>query len=158
MHRSSPILTPPVEYVDSTGKGDTNRLAIVGFCWGGRVVWLYSAHQPKLRAGAAWYGKLTPGPYSRPETQPKQPVDVAGELHGAILGLYGGKDEGVPLETVEQMREALRAAGKDRSCEIVVYPQAGHAFNADYRPSYHEASAKDAWTRMLAWFKSHGVV
>ncbi len=151
-------LDATVEYVDSTGKGDTNRLAIVGFCWGGRVVWLSSAHQPKLRAGAAWYGKLTPGPYSRPETQPKQPVDVAGELHGAILGLYGGKDEGVPLETVEQMREALRAAGKDRSCEIVVYPQAGHAFNADYRPSYHEASAKDAWTRMLAWFKSHGVV
>lgn len=82
---------------------------------------------------------------------------MAGELHGAILGLYGGKDEGIPLATVEQMRELLRRAGKDSNCENVVYPQAGHAFNADYRPSYHKASAKDAWAKMLAWFTSNGV-
>ncbi|MBV8867591.1 MAG: dienelactone hydrolase family protein [Acidobacteriaceae bacterium] len=149
-------LDATVEHVRDSGKGDTSRLGVVGFCWGGRIVWLYSAHQPKLIAGAAWYGKLTAGPYSKPETQPKQPVDVAGQLHGAILGLYGGKDEGIPLSTVAQMRDALKAAGKNR-CQIVVYPEAGHAFNADYRPSYHEASAKDAWAKMLDWFDKHGL-
>ncbi len=150
-------LDATVEHVRNSGKGDVGRLGIVGFCWGGRVVWLYSAHQPKLRAGAAWYGKLTPGPYSKPATQREQPVDVAGRLHGAILGLYGGKDDGIPLSTVAQMREALKAAGKDRDCQIIVYPEAGHAFNADYRPSYHEASAKDAWSKMLSWFDAHGL-
>ncbi len=146
-------LDATVEFAGRSGHGDTGRLAICGFCWGGRITWLYAAHQAKLKAGAAWYGKLTPGPYSKPETQPKQPVDIAGELHGAILGLYGGKDSGIPLETVEQMRAALTAAGKDKTCEIVVYPEADHAFNADYRPSYHEASAKDAWGKMLGWFE-----
>lgn len=145
-----------VEYADSAGIGDTNRLGMTGFCWGGRITWLYSAHQPKLKAGAAWYGRLVPGPHKSALT-PKQPVDVVGELHGGILGLYAGKDEGIPLATVEQMREALRRAGKDRDCEIIVYPEAGHAFNADYRPSYHEPSAKAAWAEMLAWFKKHGV-
>ena len=150
-------LDATVEHVRASGKGDAGRLGIVGFCWGGRIVWLYSAHQPNLRAGAAWYGKLTPGPYSKPATQPKQPVDVAGQLHGAILGLYGGKDDGIPLSTVAQMRDALKAAGKDQNCQIIVYPDAGHAFNADYRPSYHEASAKDAWSQMLDWFEKHGL-
>ncbi len=150
-------LDATVEHVRASGKGDTGRLGIAGFCWGGRIVWLYSAHQPQLMAGAAWYGKLIPGPYSKPAMQPKQPVDVAGELHGAILGLYGGKDEGIPLSTVAQMREALKAAGKESDCRIIVYPEAGHAFNADYRPSYHEASAKDAWAKMLDWFDKHGL-
>jgi carboxymethylenebutenolidase len=145
-----------VEYARVSGKGDTERLGSVGFCWGGRIVWLYSAHQPKLKAGAAWYGKLFPGPYSKPDMQPKQPVDVAGELHGAILGLYGGKDEGIPLADVAKMRDALKAAGKVDS-EIVIYPDAGHAFNADYRPSYHEPSARDAWARMLTWFAKFGL-
>ncbi len=150
-------LDAAVVYARASGKGDTERLGITGFCWGGRIVWLYSAHQPKLKAGAAWYGRLVAGPHTNALT-PKQPMDVAGELHGAILGLYGAQDQGIPLSTVEQMRAALRAAGKDRDCEIVVYPDAGHAFNSDYRPSYHEASAKDAWARMLDWFRKYGVV
>ncbi len=143
------------EYVKASGFGDTAKLGVVGFCWGGRIVWLYSAHEPELKAGAAWYGKLTPGPYSNPSLQLKQPVDVAGDLHGAILGLYGGKDDGIPLSTVEQMRDAIASAGKEQTCQILVYPEAGHAFNADYRPSYHEASAKDAWSNMLDWFAMH---
>jgi carboxymethylenebutenolidase len=144
-----------VDYAASSGEGDANRLGIVGFCWGGRIVWLYSAHQPKLKAGAAWYGKLAAGPYSSPSMQPKQPLDVTRELHGAILGLYGGKDEGIPLSDVAKMRAAIAAAGKESDCQILVYPQAGHAFHADYRPSYHEASAKDAWAKMLEWFQKH---
>ncbi|HEX4166031.1 MAG TPA: dienelactone hydrolase family protein [Bryobacteraceae bacterium] len=151
-------LDAAAEFARSSGEGDTERLGICGFCWGGRITWLYSAHQPKLKAGAAWYGKLRPGPYSKPEMQPKQPVDVAGDLHGAILGLYGGQDESIPLSTVEQMREALRAAGRDRTSQIIVYPEAGHAFHADYRASYHAESARDAWAKMLAWFKKYGVV
>jgi carboxymethylenebutenolidase len=143
------------EYATNSGKGDPNKLGIVGFCWGGRITWLYSAHQPKLKAGAAWYGKLAAGPYSTPFMQPKQPLDVAGDLHGAILGLYGGKDEGIPLTDVAKMRAEIRAAGKESDCQIFVYPEAGHAFNADYRPSYHKASAKDAWAKMLQWFQKH---
>ncbi len=146
-----------VDYAKTSGQGDADKLGIVGFCWGGRIVWLYSAHQPKLKAGAAWYGKLTVGPYSTPSMQPKQPVDIVGELHGAILGLYGGKDEGIPLSDVAKMRAGIKLAGKEKDCEILVYPEAGHAFNADYRPSYDEASAKDAWVKMLQWFHGHGL-
>jgi carboxymethylenebutenolidase len=146
-------LDAAVEYVRSSGKGDTTKLGIVGFCWGGRIVWLYSAHQAELRAGAAWYGKLAAGPYSSPSMQPRQPLDVAGELNGAILGLYGGKDEGIPLSDVARMREAIASVGKSNQNQIIVYPEAGHAFFADYRPSYHELSAKDAWKKMLAWFQ-----
>ncbi|MDQ2842945.1 MAG: dienelactone hydrolase family protein [Acidobacteriota bacterium] len=151
-------LDSTVEYMQASGKADIEKLGIVGFCWGGRIVWLYSAHEPRLKAGAAWYGKLITGPYSTPAMQPAQPADVASELHGAILGLYGGKDEGIPLSTVEQMRANLKAAGKDKRCEIVVYPDAGHAFFADYRPSYHQHSALDAWARMLAWFETNGLL
>lgn len=144
-------LDASVEYVRASGKGDLERLGITGFCWGGRMVWLYAAHQPQLHAGAAWYGRLTGGF----RKGGKQPIDVAGELKAPVLGLYGGKDQGIPLADVERMREAIQKAGKDS--EIVVYPDAGHAFNADYRPSYHEASAKDAWAKMLAWFETYGV-
>ena len=150
-------LDATVDYAVQSGQGDAERLGITGFCWGGRVVWLYSAHQPRLKAGAAWYGRLVAAPHANSALNPKQPVDVAGELHGAILGLYGGKDEGIPLATVEQMRAALAAAGKSGTCQIVVYPEAGHAFNADYRPSYHRASALDAWAKMLTWFNTYGV-
>ena len=101
--------------------------------------------------------KLTLGPYSNPSPQPKHPVDVAGELHGAILGFYGGKDEGIPLSTVEQMRRAIASAGSEQTCQIFVYPEAGYAFNADNRPTFHEASAEDAWSKMLAWFAMHGL-
>jgi len=130
--------------------GDPNRLSITGYCWGGRIVWLYAAHNPKLKAGAAWYGRLTG---EKNDLQPKHPVDVAGELKAPVIGMYGGKDTGIPLDTVEAMRAAIKeASGKSR---LQVYNEAGHAFNADYRPSYREQDAKDAWQRMLIWFRQH---
>jgi carboxymethylenebutenolidase len=136
----------------SSQNGNTGKLAITGFCWGGRIVWLYAAHNPQLKAGAAWYGRLI-GPTD--ELRPKNPLDVVGSLHAPVLGLYGGQDQGIPLDTVEKMRAALKAAGNPS--EIIVYPDAPHAFNADYRPSYRKADAEDAWKRMLDWFQRHGV-
>lgn len=132
--------------------GDMRRLGITGFCWGGRISWLYAAHNPQLRAAVAWYGRLMG---DKTMKQQKHPIDVAIDLNAPVLGLYGGQDNGIPLESVEQMRQALRAA--NAKAEIVVYPEAGHAFNADYRPSYHAESAKDGWVRMLAWFRQYGV-
>jgi carboxymethylenebutenolidase len=149
-------LDATVRYLEASAAADTGRLGMTGFCWGGRITWLYSAHQAKLRAGVAWYGRLEAGPYASALT-PEQPVDVAGRLQAPVLGLYGGQDHGIPVESVERMRAALAAAGRADDCPIVVYPDAGHAFHADYRPSYHEASAKDAWQRMLEWFRNHGV-
>jgi len=132
--------------------GDMRNMAATGFCWGGRITWLYAAHNPQLKAAVAWYGKLVG---EKTMKQQKHPVDIAVDLNSPVLGLYGGKDDGIPLESVETMRQALRAANAD--AEIIVYPDAGHAFNADYRPSYHAESAQDGWQRMLAWFKQHGV-
>jgi carboxymethylenebutenolidase len=132
--------------------GNATKLGITGFCWGGRIVWLYSAHSSKLRAGVAWYGRLV-GQAS--ELQPKYPVDVAADLKAPVLGLYGGKDTGIPLDTVEKMRGATKAAVK--AAEIVVYPEAQHGFNADYRPSYSKEAATDGWKRMIDWFKKNGV-
>jgi carboxymethylenebutenolidase len=134
-------------------EGDMQRLAITGFCWGGRIVWLYAARSSALRAGVAWYGRLAPRGVDVPGA--RHPLDVAAELKAPVLGLYGGKDDGIPLDTVEKMREALKAAGKPS--EIVVYPDAPHGFHADYRPSYREVDAKDGFKRMLDWFKKHGV-
>ncbi len=130
---------------------DAAKLAITGFCWGGRIVWLYSAHSPALKAGAAWYGKLVGKP---DELHPLHPVDVAAQLKAPVLGLYGGQDKGIPMESVEAMRAALSAAGSPS--RIDVYPDAPHGFNADYRDSYVEADAKDAWGKMLAWFAANG--
>jgi carboxymethylenebutenolidase len=132
-------------------KGDGKRLAITGFCWGGRMVWLYAAHNPKVKAGAAWYGGLV-----RPATplQPKHPIDIAAGLTTPVLGLYGGQDQGIPLNTVEQMKTEL-ARGRSGS-EFVVYPEGPHGFHADYRPSYRAEMAKEAWTKTLAWFQKHG--
>ena len=132
--------------------GDTSRLAATGFCWGGRIVWLYAAHSRKLKAGAAWYGRLA-GPTS--ELQPKNPVDIAGDLKAPVLGFYGGKDTGISLESVEQMRSEIEAAKKPS--KINVYPEAQHGFNADYRPSYDPVAAKDAWAKMLVFFEAQGV-
>jgi carboxymethylenebutenolidase len=132
--------------------GNTEKLGITGFCWGGRIAWLYSAHNPKVKAGVAWYGRLVGD--QTPRT-PRHPIDIAGSLKAPVLGLYGAKDAGIPVETVEKMKAAL-AQGNSKS-EFVIYPNSGHAFHADYRPSYVEADAKDAWNRCLAWFKSHGV-
>jgi carboxymethylenebutenolidase len=135
--------------------GDTSRLGITGFCWGGRITWLYDAHNPAVKAGVAWYGRLA-GPASA--LTPKHPVDLVGSLSGPVLGLYGGDDPGIPQDTVEQMKKALAtgsaAAKKSR---FVVYPNAPHAFYADYRPSYRKQAAEDGWSRCVAWFKANGV-
>ena len=132
--------------------GDGARLGITGFCWGGRIVWLYAAHNPRLKAGVAWYGKVeAPGT----ALQPKHPIELAKEVKAPVLGLYGGADAGIPNEGVERMRSALKAAGKP--CEIHSYPGAPHAFFADYRPSYRKAPAEDGWKRQLDWFRTHGV-
>lgn len=131
--------------------GDPHRLLMTGFCWGGRISWLYAAHNPQLKAAVAWYGKLVG---EKTLNSPKHPVDIATDLNAPVLGLYGAEDTGIPQDTVETMRQALRAA--NAKAEIVVYPEAGHAFNADYRPSYHEESAKDGWQRMLGWFRQYG--
>jgi carboxymethylenebutenolidase len=144
-------LDAAVEWAGKTGKGDVGRLGITGFCWGGRIVWLYAAHSPKLKAGVAWYGRIVG---QANELQPKYPIDVAGALKAPVLGLYGGKDQGIPLDTLEQMRAALKAAGNPS--EIVVYPEAGHGFNADYRPGYDKEAAQDGWKRLQQWFKKYG--
>ena len=132
--------------------GNVDKLGITGFCWGGRITWMYSSHNPKVKAGVAWYGRLQGDATAN---TPKHPVDIAPTLTVPVLGLYGAKDTGIPLDTVEKMKAAL-AKGSSKS-EFVVYPDAGHAFHADYRPSYNEKDAKDGWTRALAWFKTHGV-
>lgn len=132
--------------------GDTQRLGITGFCWGGRITWLYAAHNPQMKAGVAWYGRLVG---EKNALQPGYPVDIAPSLKVPVLGLYGGRDEGIPLASVETMRTVL---GKGRSgSEILVYPEAGHAFHADYRPSYLADAARDGWQRCLGWFGRHGV-
>lgn len=137
----------------AAGKGgDTARLAITGFCWGGRITWLYAAHNPQLKAGVAWYGRLAG---AARDLTPQHPVDVAARLHAPVLGLYGGADAGIPQETIDTMRAALKAAGK--TAEIHVYPNAPHAFHADYRPSYRKEEAEDGWRRMLAWLRGNGV-
>ena len=133
--------------------GDTARLGITGFCWGGRITWLYAAHNPAVKAGVAWYGRLVGD--STPIT-PQHPVDIAPMLKAPILGLYGAKDTGISQESIATMKAAL-AKGTSKS-EFVVYPDSGHAFNADYRPSYVAADARDGYARCLAWFKANGVV
>jgi carboxymethylenebutenolidase len=145
-------LDATVAWAKSTGHADTAKLAVTGFCWGGRIVWLYAAHNPNLKAGVAWYGRLVGEP---DPLHPQHPVDIADDLKAPVLGLYGGADTGIPQESIEQMRAAIKAAGK--SAQIHVYPDAPHGFHADYRPSYREADAKDGWSRLLAFFKSHGV-
>ncbi len=133
--------------------GDVTRLGITGFCWGGRITWMYSAHNPKVKAGVAWYGRLVSNPTP---LSPSNPIDIAATLKTPVLGLYGTKDTGIPVSTVEQMKNAL-AKGQSGS-EFKVFDNSGHAFHADYRPSYVEADAKDGWARAVTWFKTHGVV
>lgn len=132
-------------------RGDAARLAITGFCWGGRIVWLYASHNPKLKAGAAWYGRLEG---EKNAMTPRNAIDYVGALKAPVIGFYGGKDTGIPLESIEKMRAALRVV--DDPSQIIVYPQAQHGFNADYRPSYDPQAAQDAWAKMLAWFKKYG--
>ena len=145
-------LDAAVAWAGKSSKGDGKRVAVTGFCWGGRIVWLYAAHSADLKAGVAWYGRLTG---ERTPLQPKYPIDVADKLKAPVLGLYGGQDQGIPLADVEQMRAALVKAKKPS--KIVVFPDAPHGFLADYRPSYKPKEAADAWAQCLAWFRQHGV-
>ena len=138
------------------GQGaDTGKLAITGFCWGGRITWLYAAHNPLVKAGVAWYGRLVGTPSA---LMPANPVDVVARLQGPVLGLYGEQDGGIPLASIDRMKAALAggSAAAKRS-EFVLYPDTPHAFHADYRPSYRQAAAEDSWRRCLAWLKSQGV-
>jgi carboxymethylenebutenolidase len=145
-------LDAAVAWAGKSSKGDAKRVAVTGFCWGGRIVWLYAAHSSDLKAGVAWYGRLAG---ERTPLQPEYPIDLADQLKAPVLGLYGGQDQGIPLADVEQMRTAL-AKAKEPS-KIVVFPDAPHGFLADYRPSYKPKEAADAWAQCLAWFRQHGV-
>lgn len=145
-------LDATVEWAKNTGAADTSRLGITGFCWGGRIVWLYAAHNRNLDAGVAWYGRLTSEPT---QLQPRNPIDLVKELKAPVLGLYASTDASIPQESVDKMKAALKAAGNPS--EIIVYPQSEHGFHADYRPSYKADAAKDGWAKLLAYFKTHGV-
>jgi carboxymethylenebutenolidase len=136
-----------VAYIDKHTHGNINRLGITGFCWGGRITWLYCAHNQQVKAGVAWYGKLA---VPVTELQPRHPVDIAAQLKVPVLGLYGGADQGIPPDTIEQMRQQL-ALGSSGSL-IKVYADAPHAFFADYRPSYRKAAAEDGWLLLQQWF------
>ncbi len=145
-----------VAFVKGEGKADTAKLAVTGFCWGGRITWLYAAHNPGIKAGVAWYGRVVGDSTA---TTPKHPVDLAKDLKAPVLGLYGGADTGIPNETVDRMRAALKAAGTPAATksDIHTYPDTPHAFNADYRPSFRKDQAEDGWKRCVAWFKANGV-
>ena len=135
--------------------GNLNKVGVTGFCWGGRQTWLYAAHSKHIKAGVAWYGRLVGN--ATPLT-PVHPVDVVAKLNGPVLGLYGGADTGIPVSTVAQMQNALTTGSKAaQASTFVLYPDAPHAFHADYRPSYRKPAADDGWQRALAWFKAHGV-
>jgi carboxymethylenebutenolidase len=138
--------------------GDLNKVAITGFCWGGRITWLYAQQSANVKAGVAWYGRLVGAPSA---LTPKHPLDLAADMKAPVLGLYGGQDSGIPLTTVNQMKDALGAASGNanaKASQFVVYPDAPHAFHADYRPSYRKEPAEDGFKRALDWFKTHGVV
>ena len=135
--------------------GDTSKLGVTGFCWGGRITWLYTAHNPSIKAGVAWYGRLVGNASA---LQPKHPIDLASSLNGPVLGLYGGADTGIPLDTVDKMKAALASGNANaKKSEFVVYPDVPHAFHADYRPSYRKEAAEDGWKRCVAWFRQNGV-
>ncbi len=134
--------------------GDVSKAGITGFCWGGRITWLYAAHAP-IKAGVAWYGRLV-GPAS--DLTPKHPVDIAANLRAPVLGLYGAADQGIPLDTVDKMKAALaNGSPAAKASQFVIYPDAPHAFHADYRPTFRQGPAEDGWKRALAWFKANGV-
>jgi carboxymethylenebutenolidase len=134
--------------------GDVGRLAVTGFCWGGRITWLYTAHNPKLKAAVAWYGQMLGTPTA---LRPTNPIDLVGRLNAPVLGLYGAEDSGIPVAAVDQMKAALATGNTAaKQSQFVVYPGAQHAFHADYRPSYKQEAAEDGWKRCIAWFKANG--
>lgn len=137
--------------------GNDKKLSITGFCWGGRIVWLYSAHNKNVDAGAAWYGRLVSDPKgTKNPVQPTMPIDYAKDLKVPVIGFYGGLDQGIPQDTVQRMQDELKK-GKSKS-EIVVYPNAQHGFHADYRPSFNKESSEDAWSKLQDWFKKNGAI
>jgi carboxymethylenebutenolidase len=144
-------LDATVAYAKGTGKADTAKLAVTGFCWGGFATWMYAAHNPGLKAAVAWYGSDR----AKSDITPKNPLDIAGEVKCPVLALYGGQDQSIPKETIDKREQACKAAGK--TCEVKIFADAPHGFNADYRPSYRADAAKDGWSQMLAWFKKNGV-
>ena len=138
----------------AAANGGSDRVAMTGFCWGGRISWLYAAHNPKLKASVAWYGRLEGAASAN---FPKHPIELAGAMNCPVLGLYGGADTGIPVASVDKMTEALKAAGNKKGSSFQIYDQAPHAFHADYRASYRKDAAEDGWKRCLAWFKANGV-
>jgi len=150
-------LDAAVAFAKKDPHADTDKLSITGFCWGGRIVWLYSARQPALKASVAWYGRLL-GDHD--DLHPKNPIDVVAELKAPVLGLYGAKDQGISVASVQTQLQALAASSAPaaRASSIHLYPDAGHAFFADYRPSYHRESAEDGWRRLTDWLKTHHAV
>lgn len=147
-------LDATVKWAAANG-GDASKLGVTGFCWGGRQTWLYAAHNPQVKAAVAWYGRLV-GNVN--ELTPRHPIDVAARLHAPVLGLYGAADTGIPLDTVDKMKAALGAGNAAaRGSTFVVYPDAPHAFHADYRPSFRKEAAEDGWKRAMDWFRQHGV-
>ena len=141
-----------VAWAGKHSRANLDKLGVTGMCRGGRMVWMYTAHSPRVKAAVAWYGHFMPF-----GANPLGPLDVTDKLNAPVLGLYGGKDQGIPLQHIERMRAGLLAFGKDKQSPIHIYEEAGHAFHADYRPSYRKAEAEDGWKRMLAWFKKNGV-
>jgi len=134
--------------------GDAKKVGITGFCWGGRITWLYAAHA-RVLAAVAWYGRLAGQDTA---LQPKQPLALAAQVKAPVLGLYGGKDESIPAASIDEMKALLAKAGAPaNTSQFVVYPDAPHAFHADYRASYRKEAAEDGWKRALAWFKQHGL-
>jgi carboxymethylenebutenolidase len=144
-------LDATVAYAKASGKADTAKLAVTGFCWGGFATWMYAGHNPGLKAAVAWYGVDR----KTSDIIPKNPIDIIGDLKCPVLALYGGQDQSIPKEIIDKRQEACKAASK--TCEFKVYPDTPHGFNADYRPSYRAEAAKDGWAKMLAWFKQNGV-
>ncbi len=145
-------LDATIAWAEKSSKGDVNKVGITGFCWGGRVVWMYAAHNPKIKAGVAWYGRLMSDSTA---LTPKHPIDVAPYLKVPVLGLYGGKDDYIPKDSVEKMRDILKAG--NTGSEIILYPDVPHGFYADYRPTYRKEAAQDGWSKLLDWFKEYGV-
>jgi carboxymethylenebutenolidase len=134
---------------------DAAKLGVTGFCWGGRITWLYAAHNPAVKAGVAWYGRLVGNASA---LTPRHPVDLAGDIKAPVLGLYGAADTGIPLDTVERMKAALAAGSPAaRASEFQIYPDAPHAFHADYRATYRKPAADDGWQRCMGWMRKHGV-
>jgi carboxymethylenebutenolidase len=144
-------LDATVVYAKSTGKADTAKLGVTGFCWGGFATWMYAAHQPALKAAVAYYG----APRKITDLTPQNPADIAGDVHCPVLAFYGGQDKSITPEDIQKRADTCKAAGK--TCESKVYADAQHGFLADYRPSYNAEASKDAWAMMLAWFKKYGV-